>query len=179
MIYPSLGASLSSNREFDPLDLSFVELCSEYRSPFSSLVLVLIQWYWISDTSMIENASRGERSQDKQDDQLLTTIQLCLAPRTELLQSNMRQLAIVNWRNISLVDCCDIAQQQPSLELSPPSTPSPPSQDELDNNSQAQLCSRAATDTCDYANAHFGIPKGEPLFSPNVDQWWFSTLADE
>jgi hypothetical protein len=30
----------------------------------------------------------------------------------------------------------------PSLELSPPSTPSPPSQDELDNNSQAKLCSR-------------------------------------
>ena len=109
------------------------------------------------------------RSQDKQDDQLLATVQLCLAPRTELLQTNMRQLAIGNWRNISLVDCCDIAQQQPSLELSPPSTPLPPSQGELDNNSQAEFFLRAATDTlactadtCDYANAHFGIRKENP-----------------
>ena len=52
-----------------------------------------------------------------QKDKLLATIQLCLVPRTKLLQSNMRQLAIGNRRNISLVDCRDIAQHSPSIEL--------------------------------------------------------------
>ena len=45
--------------------------------------------------------------------------------------SHWARVLLTRWRNISLVDCCDIAQH--STQLGPPSTPSPPSQDELYN----------------------------------------------